>query len=113
MKACIAQTKSIIISNKKKVCTAVVLALLLLAITAGVHAMFRVNGVVTAVDNNSVTVANFFTTQTVDLSGSPVNSNNIRIGDRIKIQKNLQGHVLYVQSYAMRNHDHERGQRNH
>jgi hypothetical protein len=113
MKACISQTRRILISNKKKIYTAVVLALLLSAISAGVYAMFRVNGVVTVVDNNNVTVANFFTTQTVDLTGSPVNINNIKIGDHIKIQKNLQGRVLYVKSYAMRNHDHERDQRNH
>ncbi|MBP2664050.1 MAG: hypothetical protein H6Q71_1998 [Firmicutes bacterium] len=76
-------------------------ALALVAVmSAGAHAMFRVQGVVTAVDNNNITVANFFRSQTIDLSGASVNIDGIKPGDKIRIQKNLQGNVLYVTSFV-------------
>ena len=57
-----------------------VLVVLLGVLSAGAHAIFHVRGVATGVGNNSITVANFLRTQTVDLTGSPVNIANITLG---------------------------------
>lgn len=98
-------------AHKKKICGGIVLVALLGALSVGAHAMFRVSGVVTAVGTNSITVANFFRTQTVDLAGSPVSTVNIKVGDKVKLQKNLQGDVIYARTYAAKDGDHERKHR--
>lgn len=90
--------QNILAVNKKKICGVIVLCAVVGSVGAGAHAMFKVSGVVTAVEPNQLSVANFFRTQTVDLTGAPVNVNNIKIGDRVKIQKNLQGQVLYLRT---------------
>ncbi len=104
----LAQAKNTLAANKKKIYGLIVLVALLGALSAGAHAMFRVNGVVTAVGTNSITVADFFRTQTVDLTGSPVNAGTIKVGDRVKIQKNLQGNVIYARAYTAKDGEHER-----
>lgn len=81
---------------RKTIYRILIMITLLVVLSAGAHAMFRVEGVVTGMDNSSITVTNFFTTQTVDLTGSPVNTANIKLGEKIRIQKNLQGNVLYL-----------------
>jgi hypothetical protein len=83
-------------NHKQKVCIFIAVLVLMAATSAGVHAMFRVDGVVTGVDNSSITVTDFFRTQTIDLVGSPFNTATIKLGERIRIQKNLQGNVLYL-----------------
>jgi hypothetical protein len=97
-KDCLMQVKNTLIVYKKKIWSIVILAAIFGIISVGAHAMFQVRGVVTGVDNNSITVANFFRTQTVDMTGSSVNISAIKPGDRIKIQKNLQGNILYVRT---------------
>lgn len=96
IKTLVTHTKNTFLAHKKAVCSVVVLAAMLGALSIGAHAMFQVRGVVTGVGNNSITVANFFRTQTVDITGAPVNVANIKIGDEVKIKKNLQGDVLTV-----------------
>lgn len=103
------QAKNTLAAHKKKIYSVIVLVALLGALSAGAHAMFRVNGVVTGVGNNSITVADFFRTQTVDLTGSPVNADTIRVGDRVKLQKNLQGNVIYARTYTAKDGEHDRG----
>ncbi|MBU2699372.1 hypothetical protein Ga0466249_000451 [Sporomusaceae bacterium BoRhaA] len=101
-KDCLMQVKNTLIVYKKKIWSIVILVTIFGMISAGAHAMFQVRGVVTGVDNNSITVTNFFRTQTVDMAGSSVNVSAIKPGYRIKIQKNLQGNILYVRTSAFK-----------
>lgn len=94
------QAKNTLVVYKKKILSIVVLMAVIGGISVGAHAMFQVRGVVTEVANNSITVANFFRTQTVDLTGSSVIVATIKPGDKVKIQKNLQGNILYVRTSA-------------
>lgn len=82
--------------NKKnfKVATAIIIVAIVLRISFSL--IFEVNGVVTKVNGNNITVVNFFTTQTVNTGDYPVDSNRIKVGDRIEITKNIQGQVLYI-----------------
>ena len=91
---CVAQGKSILAAHKKKICGAVVLCAVAGSVGAGTNAMFKVSGVVTSVEKNQLAVTDFFRTQTVDLTGAPVNADKVQVGDRVKIRKNLQGQVL-------------------
>lgn len=83
-------------AHQKKIRNGVLLAVLLGMIFVGAQAMFQVKGVVTGIDGSQVTVSNFLRTQTVELAGAPVAAADIKVGDRIKIQKNLQGDILYA-----------------
>lgn len=110
IKECVICGKNILAANKKKICGAIVICAVVGAASAGAHAMFKVSGVVTAVNSNQLSVANFLRTQTVDLAGAPVNTSNIKIGDRVNIQKNLQGQVLYLR---IDHHDGDKRDRKH
>lgn len=81
------QLKNSLVAHKRKLWSMVMLVALFASFSAGAHAMFRVNGVVTGVGDNSITVANFFRTQTVDLTGAPVNILTIKPGDKVKVEK--------------------------
>lgn len=107
------QIKTTLAAHKKRIWSMIVLVAILGAFSAGAHAMFQVKGVVTGIDNNSITVANFFRTQTINLADSPVNAANIKLGDKVKIQKNLQGNILYAQilSAPDSEHPHKNGHR--
>lgn len=107
IKAFISEARNTLVIHKKKACGVVVLAALLGMLSVGAHAMFQVRGVVTGVGSNSITVANFFRTQTVDLTGSPVNAAKIKIGDKVKIQKNLQGNILYARTASGKDREHD------
>lgn len=93
---CMAEAKRHWANQKRQVYGIIIAIAMIMAITTGVHAMFRVEGVVTGIDHSNVTVTSFFRTQTVDLAGSPFDAANIKLGEKIGIQKNLQGNVLYV-----------------
>jgi hypothetical protein len=82
--------------NKKTFKIAVAIIAVVVVLRIGFCALFEVNGVVRKVDGNNITVANFFITQTVNTGDYPVNSNTIKVGDRIKITKNIQGEVLSI-----------------
>ncbi|HMM22492.1 MAG TPA: hypothetical protein PKA10_17355 [Selenomonadales bacterium] len=107
IKTFIALAKNIMAAHKKKLYGIVVLGAMIGVLAAGAHAMFQVRGVVTGVSNNSITVANFFRTQTVDLTGAPIDITNIKIGDKVKIQKNLQGNVLYARTASDKDGEHD------
>lgn len=103
----VTQVKNTLVTHKKKLWSIIIFVAFLAAFSVGVHAMFRVNGVVTGADNTSITVANFFRTQTVDLTGAPINTLNIKVGDKVKIEKNLQGNVLSIRVNTTKNGEHE------
>ncbi|KAB2951519.1 hypothetical protein F9B85_11980 [Heliorestis acidaminivorans] len=110
------KTKDILQAHKKKLIGIVIVIVLLSAASAGFQAIFQVKGVVTNVTESRITVANFFRTQTINLTGVPVNTTTIQLGDRAFIQKNLQGNILYVTVRSSENHkekskDWERGER--
>nr|WP_320147322.1 hypothetical protein [uncultured Anaeromusa sp.] len=100
-------------ANKKKIRNGVLLAVFLGMLFVGAQAMFQVKGVVTAVDGSQITVSNFFRAQTIDLAGAPVLAADIKVGDRIKIQKNLQGDILYAKFSQLKNSDHDKEQEHH
>lgn len=104
VKDSLAQVKNILMAHKKKIGAAIIAVIIFGAISAGAHAMFQVKGVVTGVGDNSVTVASFFRTQTVNL---PVQISDIKIGDSIKIQKNLQGDIIYAKVLPMKGGEHK------
>lgn len=113
VKEVLVQAKNILMTHRKKIGAAIVTVIVLGAISAGAHAMFQVKGVVTGVDSNSITVANFFRTQTVDLTGTAVNISGIKTGDRIMIQKNLQGNVLYARILTGEHGEHRHNAKEH
>lgn len=82
--------------NKRNFKVAIIVIVFAVFLKVGFCLIFQVNGVVTKVESNSITVANFFTTQTINTAGYPVDTNKIKVGDRIKITKNIQGQVLYI-----------------
>lgn len=103
----IAQIKQTFIIHKKKILAVSVAGILLFTVAAGAWSMFHVRGVVTGVDKNSITVANFFRTQKVDLAQSPADFDRIKPGDIVKIQKNIQGNVLYIKVKDYSRHQHK------
>jgi hypothetical protein len=82
--------------SKKTFKAAVVIIVVVVVLWIGFTILFEVNGVVRKVDGNNITVANFFTTQTINTGDYPVDSNRIKVGDRIEITKNIQGQVLSI-----------------
>jgi|GEM_PF-2437100 len=90
-------------NHKKQMHRIVIVIALLAIVAAGFQTMFRVEGVVTGIDNSTITVTSFFRTQTVDLTGAPANAGTIKVGDKIRIQKNLQGNVLYITTDSLHN----------
>jgi len=89
--------------NKRnfKVATAIIIVVVVSRIAFSL--IFEVNGVVTKINGNNITVANFFTTQTINTGDYPVDSNIIKIGDRIEITKNIQGQVLSIRDRNLNN----------
>ena len=107
------QVQNILAMNKKRIFSGLMVLVILGVLIAGGRTMFRVNGVVTGIDNNSITVADFFRTQTVDFTGSPVDISSIKPGDRVKIKKNIQGTVLYAQVSSLHDGAQQPRERHH
>ncbi|MDP4144993.1 MAG: hypothetical protein Q8936_11010 [Bacillota bacterium] len=80
--------------NKKTFTAAVIIIVLAAALRIGFFCLFEVQGTVQKVDGTKITVANFLTTQTVDVGSYPISG--VQVGDRIEITKNLSGQVLSV-----------------
>lgn len=59
---------------------------------------FKVHGVVTSVQNQQVTVSTRWMDRTVDFSGSPFTADNLEVGQRVKIERNLQGTVINLRT---------------
>jgi hypothetical protein len=91
--------------HKKALGVALSGVLVLAILSVSFHAIFEVEGVVTAKTNHSITVANFFRTQTVSISGAPVDISTIKTGQEVQIHKSLQGKVLFIR-VADRDHEH-------
>lgn len=84
------------IFNKKTVITAIVILVLAAALRIGFSLMFEVEGTVNKVDGSNITVANFLSTQTVDIANFQTSVGTVQVGDRIKIMKNLSGDIISV-----------------
>lgn len=95
--------------NKKTFKIAVAIIVLVVVLKVGFSLMFEVNGVVRKVNGSNITVANFFTTQTVNAGDYPLSGININVGDRIKITKNLSGQVLYIRDGSEKRGFNDRG----
>lgn len=93
--------------SKKVIGTAIVAIVLIIALRISFCLMFQVEGNVTKVDGKNVVVANFFYTKTVDLG--ELKTDNIQVGERIRITKNLSGDVISVQGGHGRPDGGERG----
>jgi hypothetical protein len=86
------------IFTKKKIGAAVAVIVFLAAAKIGYSLAFEVNGTVLKVDSNSIVVANFLGTKTVNMGDYPINSSRIVVGQKIEITKNLSGQVISVKS---------------
>jgi hypothetical protein len=86
--------------NRKTFKVGVIIMVLAVVLRIGFSLLFEVQGVVSKVDGNNITVVNFFTTQTINTGDYPVDSNKIKVGDRIEISKNIQGQVLSIRGGA-------------
>lgn len=82
--------------NKKTITGAIIIIVLVIALRVAFSLMFVVEGTVNKVNGSKITVANFLTTKTVDIGNLKTAYKNIKIGDRIKITKNLSGDVISV-----------------
>lgn len=82
--------------NKKVFKAGVIIIVLAVVLRIGFSLLFEVQGVVSKVDGNNITVANFFNTQTINTGSYPVDNNKIKVGDRIEITKSIQGQVLSI-----------------
>lgn len=82
--------------NKKIIAVAIVIIVLMTALSIGFSLMFQVKGTVMKVDGNNIVVANFFYTKTVNTGDLQIDSNKIQVGERIKITKNLYGDVISI-----------------
>lgn len=80
--------------NKKTITSAIVILVIVVALNIGYSMLFVVEGVVKTVDGSNITVANFLTTQTVNIG--QLSPEGIVVGDRIKIKKNISGEVLSI-----------------
>jgi hypothetical protein len=80
--------------NKKTLITAIVILVIVSALKISFLLMFEVKGTVKNIDGTNITIANFLTTRTVDVGNYPIEQ--IQIGDRIEVTKNLSGDILYI-----------------
>lgn len=104
------------IFNKKTFIAALIILILAAALRITFLLKFEVNGVVNKVDGSKITVANFLTTQTVDIGNLKTTYSNIQVGDRIEIMKNLSGDVIGIRDFNegnMNGFNNLRGKGNH
>lgn len=96
----------------KKTLKRVVLAGAICAVLGGGASAYadyatEVEGTVTAINGQVLTVQDKFMTRTVNLAGSAFNSDRIRKGDKIDIEKNINGDILSIKLKAPQYlHDH-------
>jgi hypothetical protein len=88
--------------NKKTFTTAAVIIVLVVALRIAFSLLFTVEGFVSKVDGNNITVSNFLTTKTVDIGNFPSTLSSIQVGDRVEIMKNLQGNIISVRDGSKR-----------
>lgn len=90
--------------TKNKIRAIIAIIVLVGAMHVGYSLMFEVKGIVRKVDANNITVANFFTTQTINTGDYQIDTTKITVGERVEIVKNLSGQVLEIKG-GNRNHD--------
>ncbi|QCX32911.1 hypothetical protein FDN13_03845 [Caloramator sp. E03] len=82
--------------NKRNLKKVVIVIIIAAALKITYSFAFEVKGYVSRIDGSKITVVNYLTTQTVDI-GSFINTlDNIQVGDKIVIKKNLSGQVMSV-----------------
>lgn len=82
--------------TKNKIRAIIVIVVVVGALHLGYSLMFRVNGIVRKVDANTITVANFFNTQTINTGDYQIDTTKIIVGERVEVIKNLSGQVLEI-----------------
>ena len=81
--------------SKKTIVGVLTVGILAAVLNIGFHTLFEINGVVKGINGTQVTVSDFFSTRTVDV-GSGVDISGIKVGERVRISKNINGEVLNV-----------------
>lgn len=84
--------------TKKKIGGALAAIVIIAGVNVGYSLAFEVKGTVMKVDSKSISVRNFLGTKTVNLGDYPVSSNNIVVGERIEIKKNISGEVIDIRT---------------
>ncbi len=111
MKNCCMSLKETAIRHKKQIKNLFIALIVLMALCGIGHAIFTVDGVVTGVSGDTITVTNFFGGTDVTL-GEPWKSNtDIKAGDHVRIVKNLQGTIISVRTGSERDSNRESGDR--
>lgn len=94
------------VKNNRKYLQKMGLILALLLVLGGIaHAMFTVEGVVTGLSGDTITVTNFWGSSDVTISEPWKSSTTIKAGDRVRIATNLQGVIIDVRDCSEREHD--------
>ncbi|WP_315071525.1 hypothetical protein [uncultured Clostridium sp.] len=82
--------------NKRTFVTAIVILIIVAALKISFSLMFEIEGTVKNIDGKNITVVNFITTKTVDVGDYPIESKQIKVGDKIEITKNINGDILDI-----------------
>lgn len=82
--------------NKRTFIGALIAIVLVVALRIAFSLVFEIEGTVTKVDGSNITIANFLSTKTVDVGSFQTTANNIQVGDRVEVMKNLSGDVISV-----------------
>lgn len=98
------QIKEFLTAHKKMLYTLIVVAVLVAALAGILERKYVVEGVVSAVSVNKVTVTDFWGSKTVSLNQSWLKQSPIAIGDRVEITKNLQGQIIDVETHDSKEH---------
>lgn len=108
LQGCCTSVKGAAIRNQKmfkKLGIALVAVIILGSIG---HAMFTVEGVVTGVSGDTITVTNFWGSSDVAMTEPWKSSTSIQAGDRVRIVTNLQGVIIDVRDGSERGFDRDR-----
>lgn len=90
--------------------TLVIVVCLFSAGAAGFRYLTHVDGVVTAVNGQVVTVSNILFNRNVDFEGSIIKRPEVKVGEHIRIMRSISGQILDAQSgnsmrHSMRNEE--------
>lgn len=96
--------------TKKKIGGVLAAIVIIAGLNVGYSLAFEVKGTVLKADTKSIVVRNFLGTKTVNLGDYPLDSNNIVVGERIEIKKNISGEVIDIRTGGGRGGDRNFGQ---
>ena len=100
------------IFTKKNVKALIAIFVVLFVLKTGYSLMFEVNGVVRKVTTNSITVANFFNTRTINTGSYKIDTDKIVVGERVEISKNLSGQVLDIRAHGEKHDENDEHEKN-